>query len=551
MENEYSIQLRSLNEICYCERLFHLMYVQRLFDNNADTIIGKMHHDIREKTTGKGLLDGYDLFAMTLYAMDGKLSGRLDGVIREGEYYVPIEDKNSKEPSVISHTNLWGVEVETSVWINDFPQIVGQMYLLRKNGYSCNRGRVYYRGSNKMIDVLYQPQYDELIERGVEHCITMMKNAVPPDPLQDSEKCIRCSLNWVCLPDEVNLKKHICEEPRRLYPGRPDAGILYVTTNGSKIGKSGECLNVTKPGEKAVLIPGKDVEHVCVYGNVQVTTQAIHVILQNQGTVSYFTSGGWFVGITSAAVTKNIHLRIAQFDKFGDQSFCIELVKKLVLAKIANQRTLVRRNKNEDLSELLNVLKNWKKKVSEADAIDQIRGYEGIAAKYYWSGYQKLLNDREIWVMGGRNRRPPKDEINAMLSYGYSLLLRDFISAIIECGMDYLYGFFHTIVPGRPALALDLMEPYRPLIVDSVVLRMINEGMITVNQFAKTDAGVFMSPPVKNSLIYMYEKRMDEMITHPTFGYRLSYRRMIHLEVKLLGKYIMGEISDYEPLTTR
>lgn len=153
--------------------------------------------------------------------------------------------------------------------------------------------------------------------------------------------------------------------------------------------------------------------------------------------------------------------------------------------------------------------------------------------------------------MQGRNRRPPKDEVNAMLSYGYSLLLRDAISAIMINGMDYLYGFFHSIVPGRPALALDLMEPYRPVIVDSTVLRLINEGIVQQNQFVKNKAGVFMSPLVKKKLIRMYEHRLDEMITHPTFGYRLSYRRMIQLEAKLLGKYIQGDISDFSPLTTR
>ena len=368
----------------------------------------------------------------------------------------------------------------------------------------------------------------------------------------DSDKCVRCSLNWACLPDEINEINNRIEEPRRLYPGRPDTSILYVTSIGSKIGKTGESLVIWTPNDVKSIVPIKDVQDVCVFGNIQITTQAQNEIIKNGGSIFYFTGAGWLKYMTNAPITQNIYLRVAQFKQFGTESFCIRIIKNLVCAKVLNQRTLTRRNRNtDDVDTVLRELKNIKNKIDESNDVEAIRGYEGSAARLYWDYYPSMIINNEDWKMMGRNRRPPKDEINAMLSYGYSLLLRDFISAIIENGMDYLYGFYHVIVPGRPAFALDMMEPYRPIIVDSLVLRLINEGIIQKSNFRKTEAGVFMNPEGKRKVIYMYEKRLDEMITHPSFGYRLSYRRMIHLEVKLLGKHILGEIDNYIPLMTR
>lgn len=550
--DEICIQLRGLNEIVYCEKLFYLMYGKGLFEANADTIDGKTAHNKREKNGKNDKLEDVNIYSFILYGYDGKLSAKLDGVLKEGDYYIPIEDKNSKMPEHEYECKLWGHTVKTNIWINDFPQIVGQMYLLNKNNYKCNKGKVFYRGSNSMIEIKWEKDYEKLIEDGVDYCISVLQNK-EPSCLMDSDKCIRCSLNWICLPDETNyINKKICE-PRRLYPGRPDGGTLYVIKVGSKVCKNGECYQVYTPSEEKIAIPVKDVDNICLYGNTQITTQAMTEIIQNGGGVYYFTSGGWLKCCTLAPVTKNIHLRVAQFNKFQDQNFCLRLIQNVVISKITNQRTLLRRNTKNDIDKdnVLIELKREKDKIGNTEDVDVIRGYEGNCAKLYWKAFSNLITNKDIWTMNGRNRRPPQDEINAMLSYGYSLLLRDFISAIVLTGMDYLYGFYHIVQPGRPALALDLMEPYRPLIVDSVVLRLINENIVNKNGFIKIDGGIYMKPEIKKKITYMYEKRVDEMITHPEFGYRLSYRRMMNLEAKLLGKYLQGEISDYKPLITR
>ena len=153
--------------------------------------------------------------------------------------------------------------------------------------------------------------------------------------------------------------------------------------------------------------------------------------------------------------------------------------------------------------------------------------------------------------MNGRNRRPPRDPVNVLLSFGYAMLLRDFMTALHGAGMDPLYGFYHAIVPGRPALALDLMEAFRPLVVDSTVLRAINEGSFLENDFIQGKGYCVLKPHAKKRWIKAYERRVDEMVTHPAFGYRLSYRRIFSLEARLLGRFFSGEIKEYRPLITR
>lgn len=547
---ESYIPLRALNEVIYCEKLFYIMYGKGVFEESADTVEGTNHHKKRENTNRNNKVDNMNVYSLILYGYEGKLSAKLDGVIKEADHYIPIEDKNSKIPESEYDSTLWGFNVSTKIWINDFAQIVGQMYLLRYNNFSCNKGRVYYRGSNTILEVEWKDEYENMIESGVDYCLKLLQDD-EPTCLVDSEKCIRCSLNWACLPDEINTLNKIIEEPRRLYPGRPDGGTLYVTKIGSKVGKSGQSFSVNTPDEEKISIPIKDVENICLYGNTQITTQAMTEVITNGGGVFYFSSGGWINGCTHAPLTKNVQLRIAQYNKLQNIDICLHLVQNNIISKISNQRTMIRRNNKGKVDDILDELKREKEKIRITTNIDSIRGYEGNSARLYWQGYASLIKESDKWKMVGRNRRPPKDEINAMLSFGYSLLLRDFISAIVMTGMDYLLGFYHIVQPGRPSLALDLMEPYRPLLVDSIVLRMVNENMVDTSDFMKTKAGVYMKPETKKKIIYMYEKRVDEMITHPKFGYRLSYRRMINLEAKLFGKYIQGEIDDYIPLMTR
>jgi CRISPR-associated protein Cas1 len=199
---------------------------------------------------------------------------------------------------------------------------------------------------------------------------------------------------------------------------------------------------------------------------------------------------------------------------------CLTLAKNIVISKIENQRTLLRRNNKSNLTESLKFLKRISKQIDTAQNLDGLRGFEGIAAQKYWGNFHTMLNaDCEFYIKT-RN--------------GYSLLTRDFSAALTSVGFDYLLGFYHAIVAGRPVFSLNMMKAYLPLIVDSIVLRLVNERQVGKSDFVVFDSGVYMSPQAKRKVITAYERLVDEMITHPKFGYRLSYRRMFMLEVNLI-----------------
>jgi CRISPR-associated protein Cas1 len=252
----------------------------------------------------------------------------------------------------------------------------------------------------------------------------------------------------------------------------------------------------------------------------------------------------------------------------------LRLSKDIVQAKIENQRTFLRRN-SKGIEGPLSELKNAAEDCVSAKDLPGLRGYEGKAGQVYFGTLPSLIGRREetsagqqtfddlpdsqgwssesasFFNMIGRTKRPPKDPVNAMLSFGYTLLARDLVAALVGVGLDPYFGFYHAMEAGRPALALDMMEPFRPLVVDSMVLRLINTGEMKPSHFLMAATEVQMSKEGRARFIAGYERRMDELITHPVFGYRISYRRVLDVECRLLGRFLEGDIQDYKPLRTR
>jgi CRISPR-associated protein Cas1 len=186
-----------------------------------------------------------------------------------------------------------------------------------------------------------------------------------------------------------------------------------------------------------------------------------------------------------------------------------------------------------------------------ADSVDALRGHEGEAAAAYFAALPAIVPPAWKADFAGRSRRPPRDRVNALLSFGYALLVRDAIAALGRVGLDPMLGLYHTMIPGRPAAALDLMEPFRAAWVDAAVLRLLATGGVERSDFNLSNAGVFLSDRGRRALIRAYERRADELTTHPRFGYRMSYRRFIELEARVLGKWLVGEIENLTPLWTR
>ncbi len=562
-EDRYVTPLRGLNEYVYCPRLFHLMYVQGLFEESIDTLEGRLAHGKRLARTKAGSVPQEggeselpwrsDLVRELTLASDSiGIMGKFDVILEDSLGLVPVEVKRGPAPDGTTAFQVGPHQLKGHAWGNDQVQLAGQMALLREAGHSCTRGRIYYRETKTLVEIHWEPSLMDAL-RWVAAQTRSAASGKMPEPLLDSNKCIRCSLNQVCLPDETLRVQGKLDEPRQLYPGRDDCGLLHLVTPGTRIGKRGDAIKISVHEKPDQIVPIKDIAHVCCWGNVQISTQAVLAFADRGIGVSWLTGGGWLRAVTTAPLTKNVQLRRCQYKLCDDAATCLTLSRWVVAAKIENQRVLLRRNsKNPLVSRSLSSLRECRNNATKAESIDTLRGIEGYAAKLYWDVFPSLLNDAAgLGVMKGRNRRPPKDPVNALLSFGYTMLVRDFLTAVHAAGMDPLYGFYHAVVPGRPALALDLMEAFRTLVVDSTVLRAINEGRFSGSDFVRTEGFCTMKPNAKKHWIRAYERRVDEMVTHPVFGYRLSYRRIFSLETRLLGRFFIGEIEEYHPLTTR
>lgn len=481
------------------------------------------------------------------------------------------------------------------LWDTDKMQLGLQALILRDNGYTCTEGIIYYRATKQRVRLPITPELEQWILDQVTHARRVITGPIPA-PLEHSPKCVRCSLAPVCLPDETRILARVsssesapaapragphgsgdatpseaCETralPRRLMAARDDARPFYLNSQGLRIGCKAEVLTVKDKDKLIEEVRMRDVSHVALFGNIQISTQAIQALCEQEVPVTYFSMGGWFYGITRGHGLKNIFLRMEQFRLARDRSVCLPLARRLVQGKIRNQRTLLMRNHLEPPAGVIGKLRRAAEDALNATSLEQLLGIEGAAAGLYFqhfSGMVKVEDDLPglglsvepphqrtfNFNFNQRNRRPPTDPVNAMLSLAYSLLAKDCTLAALAVGFDPYLGFFHQPRFGRPALGLDLMEEFRPLIAESTVLSCINNRVITDKDFIQAGQAVNLSVPGRKRFFQTYEQRMSSLLTHPLFDYKVSYRRALELQARLLAKTLTGEIAEYIPLMTR
>ncbi len=384
-----------------------------------------------------------------------------------------------------------------------------------------------------------------------------------PAPLRNSPKCEGCSLNGICLPDEINaLEASVARqrkegEVRPLVTERDPGRALYVQLQGGKIGLDGGTLVVTSK-EREVIATARlfELSEVVIWGNASISAQAIRELCDRQIPVCWLTYGGWFSGMTEGLGSKNIELRRAQFRVASDEAWSLRLARRLVATKITNSRTLLRRNHRGSSEAVLRSLCHAMEAAESAESLQVLLGIEGNAAKAYFAEWEHLLRPiggagAFVLSLDGRNRRPPKDPVNALLSFTYSMLTREVTVAAKRVGFDPFLGFYHQPRFGRPALALDLMEEFRPILADSVVLNVINTGVVTSSDFIRSHLGVALKPEARKRVLKAWDRRMTEEVTHPVFEYRLSYRRVLEVQCRLLGRHLLGELENYPEFKTR
>jgi len=554
-----------LNEFAYCPRLAYLEWVQGDFADSADTVDGRHQHRRVDKESGdlppadqlptqEGQSDV--LHARSIYLSAAKVGfvARVDLVeVRQGEV-APIDYKRGEAP-----------DIPEGAWEPERVQVCAQGLVLEENGYTCKEGVIYFVASRKRVPV---PFTEELRARTMDLARQMREAMASPNippPLMDSPKCPRCSLCGICLPDEINLLRMDGEgeevgqdapEPRRLLAARDDALPLYVLTSGTRVGKSGEELVITpREGPKQTARLGQT-SQVALFGQVQITTQAIQAALGRGIPVCYFSFGGWFYGMTTGQWHKNVDLRRLQYRRAESPVGALALARAFVSAKVRNCRTFLRRNADSVPAQAIDMLRRLAEEAETCDAAASLLGIEGTAARVYFEHFPRLLKRPDddgnlAFDFEGRNRRPPRDPINALLSFAYAMLAKDLTIILQSVGFDPLLGFYHRPRYGRPALALDMMEEFRPIVADSVVLNAVNNGVIQRGDFIGRAGSVALSESARGRFLYLYERRMDELVTHPIFGYRVSYRRVLEVQARLLARHLAGEIPEYPGFQTR
>lgn len=539
------VPARMLNEFTYCPRLFHLEWVQQQFVDNDDTVEGRWQHravDVPEPSVG--VEPPRVRRSMLLSSEALGLVARIDITEFDGDVAVPVDVKRGSPP-----------DNEERSWEPERVQVCAQGLLLREAGYVCDRGVLYFAAARRRVDVVFD---DALVARTtalLAELRAVVAGDVAPPPLVDSPKCPRCSLVGLCLPDEVNLLAGRRDAvPRRLLAGDDDARPLYVTEQGATISKRKGRLVVRRDGEDLVSTRLLDVSQVGVFGNVQVTTQALTELMGRDVPVCFFSHGGWFSGLTQGLPSKHVELRRQQVLRSVDRA--LPLARRMVFGKIRNSRTLLRRNGRDVDPSVIYGLALRASSALQADSFGELLGIEGAAARAYFSQFSSMLKTPSALPGGafdfdGRNRRPPRDAVNCLLSYLYGLLAKDCTVTLFAVGFDPYLGFFHQPRFGRPALALDLAEEFRALIADSVVLTLVNNGEVDESSFVVRAGGVALTPDGRRAVLRAYERRLGQELRHPRFGYRASYRRIIEIQARLLGACVLGEVPEYEPVVTR
>jgi CRISPR-associated protein Cas1 len=605
------IPARMLNEFVYCPRLYYYEYVEGVFVESADTVKGAVVHARVDK--GKGALPQSGESSSATESEETKSSADAEEIhsrsVMLGSDRLGVTAKMDLVEATLNEAgNVMDVcpvdykvgapregKEGLELWDADRMQLGLQCLILRDNGYACEAGIIYYRQTKQRVRLELTPELEEWVCSQIAAARSAAMGPMPP-PLVDSPKCVRCSLAPLCLPDETRMLSIPTEEkfateqedeapdrptlpdrpassapPRRLMAPRDEKRALYLNTQGYRVGCNDAVIKVKEKDHVVDEVRVSDVCHVAIFGNIQVSTQAVQRFCDHDIPVTWFSMGGWFYGMTRGHSLKNVLLRIEQFRTAADQTSCLRLARQFVRGKIHNHRVFFMRNHIDPPESVKLRLGRAREDALAALSLEELLGVEGAAAAVYFQQFGGLIRDQEeedllegiapvspkpgasefSFDFTRRNRRPPSDPVNALLSLAYSLLAKECTLAAYAVGLDPYVGFYHQPRHGRPALALDVMEEFRPLVAESAVLTAINNRFISVKDFVSAGHAVNLNPGGRKQFFQCFEQRMNSLITHPVFDYKVSYRRAIELQFRILARVLTGEIPEYIPFMTR
>jgi len=332
---------------------------------------------------------------------------------------------------------------------------------------------------------------------------------------------------------------------------------LYVTTQGAYLSREGETVLVRVDGETKLQVPIHTLGSIVCFGQVSCSPPLMGLCGERNVAVSFLSRNGRFFARVQGPVSGNVLLRRQQYRKADDEDVAAELARGMVLAKIANSRTVLMRAARDRPQEtgseaLLEAVQHLARLLRELDSpqpLDSVRGREGEAARRYFAVFDHLIGaQKEDFFFRERSRRPPLDNMNALLSFLYTLVVHDVAAALEGVGLDPAVGYLHTDRPGRPGLALDMVEEFRPFLADRLALSLVNLQQVKGKGFTKTETGaVQMDDETRREVLVAYQKRKQEEIRHPFLGEQVQIGLLSHVQALLLARYLRGDLDGYPP----
>lgn len=592
-----NLPIHALHALAYCERLFYLENVEQLRVADARVYAGRRLHVELERQEDEG-----EWLTLQLESARYGLVGKVDCVRRRDGLLIPYEHKRGRAARKATG--------EPETWWSDRLQVIAYAALVEEHsGRAVTEGRVRYHADNVMVRVPIDDAARALLVEAIARARELSATVARPPVTANEKLCAKCSLAPVCLPEEARLaeraiadlgwriadshsnaastasqgkplaqRKSAIRNPKsaiRLFPADDDRQALHVVTQGARVGRKGDRLEVTPPvgaGDMPMLYPVHEVGQVVLHGFTQITTQALGFCATHAVGVHWLTTGGRYLGAWSSGAG-SVQRRIRQYQALTEQGRCLELARRLVEARVRGQMSFLLRasrdkggmRKAEDgveevestgpaesaipnpqsaIQPALATMRKLLSPLARAQNIHSLRGYEGSIGAQYFKALPHLIVPEAGAEMkpDGRNRRPPRDRCNALLSFGYALLQRDVLNAILVVGLDPSLGFYHQPRSQAHPLALDLMELFRVPMVDLPVIASINRRQWDADaDFQIAGQQVWLSPAGKRKFIALYERRKEDHWKHPVIGYALSYARLLELEVRLLEKEWLGE----------
>lgn len=530
---ESLVTVAGLHALIYCERLFFLEEVERLRVADAAVFAGRALHVEIEQDEG-------DLARHVLESETLGLQGRVDVLRRRDGVLIPYEHKRGRSAPG---------EGDKTAWETDRIQVGAYALLLEEAfGQQIAEARVRYHASNVTVRVPVDDALRAAVHVAIARARVLGAQTARPPITSEPTRCNRCSLAPICLPEEARLAADPKFRPIRLLPQHPRGEAVHVTDPGARVGRRGNELMVQSPGADAIKIAIGKVGSVTIYGNAQITSQALRLCVDREVQVHWLTTlGAPLASLAPSAPTGHRHLR--QLRALDDPERRLDLARRLVHAKVASQLRFVLRStrgRPRDESVIANVLtmRRCMRQTASATSPSMLLGVEGSAAAAYFAVLPAMLSDAlpDALRMTHRSKRPPKDPINALLSFGYGLLYRMVTGAIVTVGLHPGVGFYHVPRAASHPLALDLMELFRVALVDMPVIAAINRRTFDVAaDFRAVPGGIWLTDSGRAKLIEIFERRCHDEWRHDVVGYSLSYMRIVELETRLLEKEWLGE----------